>query len=40
MITHKDVIQALTGVSAHEGEVVIVKADGDKLRVLGKILFN
>jgi len=40
MITHKDVIQALTGVSAHEGEAVIVKADGDKLRVLGKILFN
>ena len=40
MVTHKDVIQALTGVSAHEGEAVIVKADGDKLRVLGKILFN
>ena len=27
----------LTGVSAHEGEAVIVKAEGDKLRVLGKI---
>ena len=40
MVTHKDVIQGLTGVSAHEGEAVIVKADGDKLRVLGKILFN
>jgi phosphohistidine phosphatase SixA len=40
MITHKDVIQALTGVSAHDGEAVIVKADGDKLHVLGKILFN
>ena len=40
MVTHKDVIQGLTGVSAHEGEAVIVEADGDKLRVLGKILFN
>ena len=40
MITHKDVIQGLTGVSAHEGEAIIVKADSDKLRVLGRILFN
>ena len=40
MITHLDVIQSLTGVSAKEGEVVIVRADGDKLHVLGKILFN
>jgi phosphohistidine phosphatase SixA len=40
MITHHDVIQSLTGVSAKEGEVVIVNADGDKLHVLGKIRFN
>ena len=40
MVTHKDIILALTGVSAHEGEAVIVKPQGDGLRVLGSILFN
>ena len=40
MITHKETIQALTGVAAHEGEAIIVAAASDKVRVLGKILFN
>ena len=40
MITHKETIQALAGVAAHEGEAIIVTADSDKVRVLGKILFN
>ena len=40
MVTHKEDIQALTGVSPREGEAVIVEADGDKLRVLGRIIFN
>jgi phosphohistidine phosphatase SixA len=40
MITHKEVIEALTGVSPREGEAVIVSADGDKLHVLGRIIFD
>jgi phosphohistidine phosphatase SixA len=40
MITHKENIAALTGVSAREGEAVIVGADGDGLRALGRILFD
>jgi phosphohistidine phosphatase SixA len=40
MITHKEVIEALTGVSPREGEAVIVRADGDKLHVLGRIIFD
>jgi phosphohistidine phosphatase SixA len=40
MITHKENIEALTGVSAREGEAVVVRVDGDKLRVLGRILFD
>ncbi|WP_442583417.1 histidine phosphatase family protein [Mesorhizobium sp. ASY16-5R] len=40
MVTHADVVQALTGVTPREGEAVIVQADGDRLRVLGRIVFN
>jgi phosphohistidine phosphatase SixA len=40
MITHGDDIQALTGVTAREGEAIIVGADGDRLRVLGRIIFD
>lgn len=40
MITHLENIQALTGISARQGEAVIVRADGDGLRVLGRILFD
>jgi phosphohistidine phosphatase SixA len=40
MITHKENIEALTGVSPREGEAVIVSADGDKLHVLGRIIFD
>ena len=40
MITHKENIEALTGVSPREGEAVIVRADGDKLRVLARVIFN
>jgi phosphohistidine phosphatase SixA len=40
MITHQENIEALTGVSARPGEAVIVRADGDKLHVLGRILFD
>lgn len=40
MITHLENIQALTGVSAREGEAVVVEAVGDKLHVLGRIIFD
>jgi phosphohistidine phosphatase SixA len=40
MITHKEVIEQLTGVSPREGEAVIVRADGDKLHALGRIVFD
>ncbi|MFD9896784.1 histidine phosphatase family protein [Mesorhizobium sp. NPDC059025] len=39
MITHQENIQALTGAGAREGEAVIVGVDGEKLRVLGRIIF-
>ncbi len=39
MITHLENIQALTGAGAREGEAVIVSVDGEKLRVLGRIIF-
>lgn len=39
MITHLENIQALTGAGAREGEAVIVGVDGEKLRVLGRIIF-
>ena len=40
MVTHQEVIQALTGQAAREGEAVIVRREGDKLHVLGRIVFN
>jgi phosphohistidine phosphatase SixA len=40
MITHLENILALTGINARHGEAIIVRADGDKLKVLGRILFD
>lgn len=40
LVTHLETIQALTGQSAREGEAVIVGADDNGLRVLGRIIFN
>lgn len=40
LVTHAETIQALTGQSAREGEAVIVGADDNGLRVLGRIIFN
>ncbi|MGE0499988.1 MAG: histidine phosphatase family protein [Rhizobiaceae bacterium] len=40
MVTHLDVIQALTGAGAREGEAIVVRADGDRLHVLARIVFN
>jgi phosphohistidine phosphatase SixA len=40
LVTHLETIQALTGQSAREGEAVIVGADDNGLRVLGRIVFN
>lgn len=39
MVTHLENILALTGAGAREGEAVIVGLDGEKLRVLGRIIF-
>lgn len=40
LVTHLETIKALTGTSAREGEAVIVRPDGEKLHVLGRIIFN
>ena len=40
LVTHLENIMALTGAGAREGEAVIVGVDGEKLRVLGRIIFN
>lgn len=40
MITQQENIAALTGVSPREGEAVIVDAEGDGLKVLGRIIFR
>jgi phosphohistidine phosphatase SixA len=40
LVTHAETIQALTGQAAREGEAVIVGADDNGLRVLGRIVFN
>ncbi len=40
MVSHLDVINALTGQSPREGEALIVTLDGDNVRVLGRIVFN
>ena len=39
LVTHLENIKALTGDIAREGEAVIVGAEGDGLRVLGRIAF-
>ncbi|MEQ1950501.1 histidine phosphatase family protein [Mesorhizobium yinganensis] len=40
MVTNAEDIQALAGVSAREGEAIIVRPDGERLHVLGRIVFN
>jgi phosphohistidine phosphatase SixA len=40
MITHLENIRELTGISPREGEAVIVQPEGERLRVLGRIVFN
>ncbi|HEV7255524.1 MAG TPA: histidine phosphatase family protein [Mesorhizobium sp.] len=40
MVTHAENISALTGQSAREGEAVIVRAEGEGLRVIGRVVFN
>lgn len=40
MVTHQANIAALTGITAREGEAIIVVAENDGLRVLGRIIFN
>ena len=40
MVTHAENIREMTGVSPREGEAVIVQQDGERLRVLGRIVFN
>jgi phosphohistidine phosphatase SixA len=39
LVTHLENIKALTGISPREGEAVIVRAEGESLRVLGRIVF-
>jgi len=40
LVTHLETIKALTGAPAREGEAVIVSPDGEKLHILGRIIFN
>lgn len=40
LVTHRDVVAALTGVTPREAEAVIVAPDGDALAVIGRIVFN
>jgi phosphohistidine phosphatase SixA len=40
MVTHAENIRELTGVTPREGEAVIVRPDGERLHVLGRIVFN
>ncbi|MFU0503324.1 histidine phosphatase family protein [Pseudaminobacter sp. NGMCC 1.201702] len=40
MITHLENIVALTGRTAREGEAIIVRAEGERLHILGRIVFN
>jgi len=39
LVTHLENIQALTGAAAREGEALIVGLQGEKLHVLGRIVF-
>ncbi len=40
MVTHLENIAALTGISARQGEAVIVDVRGDRLHVLARIIFD
>ncbi|WP_019173552.1 histidine phosphatase family protein [Pseudaminobacter salicylatoxidans] len=40
LVTHLEIIVALTGQTAREGEAVIVRPDGEGLHILGRIVFN
>jgi phosphohistidine phosphatase SixA len=40
LVTHQENIVALTGISPREGEAIIVKAEGDKLHVIGRNIFD
>ncbi|MEP9371543.1 histidine phosphatase family protein [Mesorhizobium sp. KR1-2] len=40
LVTHQEVIAALTGANAREGEAIIVRPDGEGLHILGRIVFN
>jgi phosphohistidine phosphatase SixA len=40
LITHQENIKALTGVSAREGEAIIVRPTEQGLHVLGRVIFN
>jgi len=40
LVTHQEIIAALTGQTAREGEAVIVRPDGGGLHILGRIVFN
>jgi phosphohistidine phosphatase SixA len=40
LVTHQEIIAALTGQTAREGEAVIVRPDGEGLHILGRIVFN
>lgn len=40
LVTHRENVEALTGVTPREAEAVIVAPDGDKLTAIGRIVFN
>jgi phosphohistidine phosphatase SixA len=40
LVTHRENVAALTGVTPREAEAVIVALDGDKLTAIGRIVFN
>jgi broad specificity phosphatase PhoE len=40
LVTHQEVIAALTGQNAREGEAIIVRPEGEGLHTLGRIVFN
>jgi phosphohistidine phosphatase SixA len=39
LVTHEANITALTGQSSRDGEAIVVRPDGDKLQVIGRIRF-
>lgn len=40
MVTHLETIAAVAGASPREGEAVVVRAEGEQVQVLGRIVFN